>query len=333
METEPTLEPELPICDAHHHLWEWKPTLPDKRYLADDLAADIRASGHNVRSTVYIEVGEKYLAAGPEVLRTVSEVEWVEGIVGKRENGQPNGNVDVAAAIIGHVDLCMGSQIEAAVDAMEAASPHRFRGIRHTVRHQSFPGIFNRVDRAGLLLEPNFRQGARVIARKGLTLEGCLYFMQIPELVDLLRRVPDLVFIANHFAGPLMVGPYATRTDEVYEEWRRNVAELGRCPNAVMKLGGVGTHFPRDVGVDWKQREIPVGSEEMADVIAPWVHHCIEHFGARRCMFESNFPGDKTCVSYRVLYNAFKRVSAQYSPGERADLFHDTATRIYGIVQ
>lgn len=322
---ETVLEPELPICDAHHHLWEWKPALPDKRYLPEDLAADIRASGHNVRSTVYIEVGEKYLATGPDVLRTVGEVEWVDSIAGR------NGDIDIAAAIVGHVDLCRGSEMEAALDAMKAASPSRFRGIRHTVRHQNFPGIFNRVDRAGLLLEPNFRDGARVIARMGLTLEGCLYFLQIPELVDLLRNVPDLTFIANHFAGPLMVGPYAERADEVHEEWRRNVVALSKCPNAIMKLGGVGTHFPRDVGVDWKQRETPVGSEEVADVIAPWVHHCIEHFGPDRCLFESNFPGDKACVSYRVLYNAFKRVSARYSQKERADLFHDTAMRVYAI--
>jgi predicted TIM-barrel fold metal-dependent hydrolase len=266
-------------------------------------------------------------------MRTLGEVRWVEGIAGKRDNGQPGGSVDVAAAIIGHVDLCLGSRIEQALDAMKAASSKRFRGIRHTVRHQSFPGIFNRVDRAGLLLEPDFRTAARVIARKGLTLEGCLYFLQIPELVDLLRAIPELTFIANHFAGPLMVGPYAERADDVYEEWRRNVAELGKCPNAIMKLGGVGTHFPRDVGVDWRQRDVPIGSGEVAEVIAPWVHHCIDHFGPDRCMFESNFPGDKMCVSYRVLYNAFKRVSARYSPDERADLFHDTAMRVYRIGQ
>ncbi len=69
----------------------------------------------------------------------------------------------------------------------------------------------------------------------------------------------------------------------------------------------------------------------MAGTLAPLMNHCIEQFGADRCMFESNFPVDKISYSYNVIFNAFKRLSQSYSPSERAAMFHDTAKRVYSI--
>jgi L-fuconolactonase len=96
----------------------------------------------------------------------------------------------------------------------------------------------------------------------------------------------------------------------------------------VMKLGGIG--MPR-TGFDWHTRQKPIGSEELAEAMAPWMTYGIEQFGPNRCMFESNFPVDKVSYSYNVLYNAFKRLSKGYSAAERAALFHDTAARVYRI--
>jgi predicted TIM-barrel fold metal-dependent hydrolase len=76
---------------------------------------------------------------------------------------------------------------------------------------------------------------------------------------------------------------------------------------------------------------VPIGSEELAAAMAPFMTYCIEQFGPNRCMFESNFPVDKVSYSYNVMYNAFKRLSRGYSATERAAMFHDTATRVYRI--
>ena len=111
-------------------------------------------------------------------------------------------------------------------------------------------------------------------------------------------------------------------------EWRRGIAAVAACPNIVMKLGGIG--MPR-IGFDWHERATPVGSEEIAESIAPIMHYLIEQFSPARCMFESNFPVDKVSFSYHVLFNAFKRMSAGYSASERADMFHDTAARVYRL--
>jgi predicted TIM-barrel fold metal-dependent hydrolase len=132
----------------------------------------------------------------------------------------------------------------------------------------------------------------------------------------------------NHIGGLLRVGPYAGRDDEVLAGWRSGIADAASCPNVNMKLGGIG--MPR-TGFDWHTRDEPIGSEELAESMAPFMAHCIEQFGPDRCMFESNFPVDKVSFSYNVMYNAFKRLSSRYSASERAAMFHDTAVRVYRI--
>jgi L-fuconolactonase len=326
---EPTLEPELPICDPHHHFWDVRTErMPYQRYLLHELAADIH-SGHHVRTTVFIEARAMYRADGPEELRPVGEVEVVQGLAAASASGL-YGPGRAAAAIIGHANLNLGDRVEPVLHALQAASPNRFRGIRHSVTWDPHPEVDNTAahNMEGQLASDRFRAGARVLARMGLSLEGWLYFPQLPELAAFARAVPDLTIILNHIGGLLRVGPYANRDHEVLATWRRGIAAVAECPNVVMKLGGIG--MPR-TGFDWHTRQKPIGSEELAEAMAPWMTYGIEQFGPTRCMFESNFPVDKVSYSYNVLYNAFKRLSTGYSAAERAALFHDTAARVYRI--
>jgi len=323
---EPTLEPELSICDPHHHFWDFRSErMPYQRYLLHELAADIH-SGHHVRSTVFIEARAMYRADGPEEMRPVGEVEFVQGLAAASASGI-YGPGRAAAAIIGHANLNLGDRVAPVLDALQAASPNRFRGIRHSVSWDPHPEVENR-GVEGQLASGNFRAGARVLARLGLCLENTLYFPQLPELAAFSKAIPDLTIISNHIGGLMRVGPYADRDDEVMATWRRGIAAVAECPNVVMKLGGIG--MPR-TGFDWHTRQKPIGSEELAGAMAPWMTYCIEQFGPNRCMFESNFPVDKVSYSYNVLYNAFKRLSNGYSATERAALFHDTAARVYRI--
>ena len=323
---EETLEPEIPICDPHHHFWVSRPEPADyQRYLLPELTADV-SSGHNVRSTVFIEVHCEYRPEGPDEMKPVGEVEYVQRIADDSATGQ-HGTTKAAAAIIGHADLKLGEAVRPVLEAMQAASPNRFRGIRHSVGWDESPELANR-DIKGALSTSGYRAGAQVLAGMGLVLENSLYFHQLSELAELARAVPDLTIVLNHIGGLLRVGPYANRDDEVLPEWRRGVAEVAQCPNIIMKLGGVGQ---LRYGYYWHDRETAIGSGELAEALGPLMNHCIQQFGPDRCMFESNFPVDKVSYSYNVVFNAFKLLSQGYSPSERAAMFHDTAARVYNI--
>jgi predicted TIM-barrel fold metal-dependent hydrolase len=323
---EEILEPDLPICDPHHHLWDKRPErIPYQRYLLPELLADVN-QGHNVRSTVFIEARVMYGADGPAEMKTVGEVEFVQGQAAMSASGI-YGATRAAAGIIGHADLKLGDRVKPVLEALQAASPNRFRGIRHTVSWDPNPELDNR-DAQGTLATENYRAGARVLAQMGFSLDTGVSFPQLPELADFARAVPDLPVVLNHLGGLWRIGPNAGRDDEVLPAWKKGLAEVAACPNVYMKLGGIG--MPR-MGFDWCTRDKPIGSEDLAREMAQVVTPCIELFGPERCMFESNFPVDKVSFSHPVLFNAFKRFSKDYSSTERAAMFHDTAVKAYRI--
>jgi len=323
---EPTLEPELPICDPHHHFWDLRPqSIPYQRYLLHELNADIY-SGHNVRSTAFVEARSMYRSTGPEELRPVGEVEFVQGLAAASNSGV-YGPSRAAAAIVGHADLKLGAKVEAVLEELQAASPNRFKGIRHNVTWNTDPSWDNR-ETEGILANSQFRDGAKVLADRGLSLDMMQSFPQMPEIADFAKAVPNLTIILNHIGGLSRSGIYNNKDDEVIPVWREGIAAVAACPNVVVKLGGLG--MPR-IGFGWHAREVPIGSEELAEAMSPWLTYCIEQFGPNRCMFESNFPPDKVSFSYNVMYNAFKIMSGSYSSTERAAMLHDTAVRVYRI--
>jgi L-fuconolactonase len=278
---------------------------------------------------VFIEARAMYRADGPEEMRPVGEVEFVQGLAAASASGL-YGSGRAAAAIVGHANLNLGPRVAPVLEALQVASPNRFRGIRHSVTWDPHPEVENTAahNMKGQLANEQFRAGARELARRGLSFEAWLYFPQLPELADFAKAVPDLTIILNHIGGLIRVRPYANRDDEVLATWRRGIAAVAECSNVNIKLGGIG--MPR-TGFDWHARSTPIGSEELAASMAPLMTYCIEQFGPNRCLFESNFPVDKVSYSYNVLYNAFKRVSKGHSAAERAAMFHDTATRVYRI--
>src|SRR5436309_7751199 len=160
---EETLEPQIAICDPHHHFWDHRlERIPYQRYLLHELIADIGA-GHNVRSTVFIEARSMYRAGGPAELRPVGEVEFVQGLAAASASGT-YGPCRAAAAIVGHADLKLGDRVEPVLEALQAASPNRVRGIRHTVTWDADPRVESR-EKEGVLSTAEFRAGARVLAR------------------------------------------------------------------------------------------------------------------------------------------------------------------------
>jgi L-fuconolactonase len=321
IEMEAPLEPELPICDAHHHLWERPPSV----YMLDDLLEDLRA-GHNIVSTVAVECRYGYRNEGADELKPVGEVEFLDSIA-DRVSIDPPITTRVAAAIVGHANLLLGDAVAPVLEAHMAASPRRFRGIRHSATSDASDAL--RSDGAlGLLGDRKFRQGFAWLAKLGLSFDAWVYHPQLTEVAELARGFPSVPIILNHTGGPLGVGPYAGKRVEVYQLWRSGIDHLAKCPNVVVKLGGCGSVRS---GYDWHERAVKPSSLELAEILQPYFEHCIEKFGVDRCLLESNFPVEKLANTYVNLWNAFKRMTESYTTSERAALFHDTAARVYRI--
>lgn len=318
---EEPLDPDLPICDPHHHLWD-DPSNPHAPYLLAQLRRD--AAGHNLVRTVFVDCMSHYRTEGPEELRPVGETAFVREVA-EESARTPGAEI---AGIVGFADLTLGDRVMPVLEAHLEAGGGRFRGVRHAAGWDAtLRGYRN--PPPGLLLDETFRRGVACLGRAGLAFDALVYHPQLLEVASLARAFPGLTIVLNHTGIPLGVGPYAGKREEVFRHWRAGMAELSRCQNVYVKLGGLG--MPT-LGFGWHERETPPGSQELAQATAPYFQACIELFGAARCMFESNFPVDRVSCSYRVLWNSFKRVAGDLSPTEKAYLFHDTAAHAYRLL-
>src|SRR3954467_3715978 len=322
--SEEVIDPTRPIVDPHHHLWD----RGGQRYLIEEMVADI-ATVHNVVATVYVDCRSMYRAQGPEPFRPVGEVEFANGVAAMSASGG-YGRAAICAGIVGHANLLLGEAAREVLEAEIIAGGGRFRGIRHSSPWDADPevaGIYVMRPK-GLLLDPAFRKGFSCLAPLGLSFDAWLFHPQIGELTDLARAFPDTKIVLDHCGGPIGLGSYATRRDEIFSGWKASIQEIAKCQNVGVKLGGLAMRL---LGYDFHERPLPPSSEEAAAAWRPYIETCIEAFGPERSMFESNFPPDKGQCSYHVIFNAFKRIAAPYSEAEKTALFSKTAAQVYKL--
>jgi L-fuconolactonase len=322
---EEVLEPELAIVDPHHHLID----RPESgTYLLPDLLEDI-ASGHKVVATVYLEWLSMYRAEGPEEMRPVGEIEFANGVAAMSASGG-YGVPRVCSGIVGHADLMLGSRVAKVLEAMIAAGGGRFRGIRYIASSDpdqaQWGAMLTRPE--GLLRDKRLREGFAQLAPLGLSFDAWVYHPQLGDVIDLARAFPQTPIVLNHVGGAIGLGRYKGKRDEVFADWSGRIRELAACPNVAVKLGGLGMKM---FGFDVHEGELPPSSEQLATAWRPYIETCIAAFGPARAMFESNFPVDKGSYGYGVFWNACKRLAEGASAAEKADLFHNTASRFYRL--
>jgi L-fuconolactonase len=312
----------LPVVDAHHHIWD----PPGARYLLDELLSDVK-SGHKVDATVFMECHSMYRTSGPEDMQVVGETEYMANLAERSEKDKST-STRVCAAIVGTVDLELGDRVEPVLEAHLAAGRGRFRGIRARVASDPDRSINPHGTPPGVLVADQTRRAIAAVGRQGLSLDVWVLQTQLGDALDVCKRFPDLPIIVNHVGGPLGMGPYRGRREELFKDWARNIQALGKMPNASMKLGGMAMRY---LGLDFHLQPEPPSSDTLVAAWQPYFDTCVKAFGPDRCMFESNFPVDKAMCGYPVLWNAFKKLCRAYSASERSAMLADTAKRVYRI--
>ncbi|MGI9234078.1 MAG: amidohydrolase family protein [Woeseiaceae bacterium] len=320
---EEIIDPERPIIDPHHHLWNDK---DGSDYELNKLWVDT-ASGHNIIGTVFVECSTNYRQDGPEPLRPVGETEYVAAMALESQRDAVPGQSAILG-IVSHANLKLGEAVVEVFDAHREAAHGLLRGIRHSVAYYPDPPAVERYTGRirHLLMDKDFREGFAQLAPAGLSFDAWLTHEQIPELTDIARTFPETTVIFDHFGGPMGIGPYEGKQAEIFKQWAVDVAELATCDNVVAKLGGLAMPIN---GWGWNERDLPATSDEIVATHEAYYLHSIDCFGPERCMFESNFPVDKLSVSYPVLWNALKKIASRFDEDEKTAMFRGTAERVY----
>lgn len=319
---EEAIDPYREIVDPHHHFYDGG----FLTYLAADHLDNITGS-HNITKTVFVETAASYDMALPEHMQPVGETAFAASQADAIDaaDGPP------LAGIVAFADLTLGDVLEEVLDAHDAASSGRLRGIRHTTgidRSSEVPQGHGNPSHQ-MMGTNQFRAGLRTLVERDLSFDAWLFHPQLLEVAELAAAMPELRVVVGHLGAPLGVGPYRYIRDQVWADWRSSMRAVAAQTNAVVKVGGIGMDFL--FGMGWADMSAPPGSEEVAAHWSDAVRFCIDAFGPDRCMFESNYPVDRETLTYPVLWNAFQIMADGYSDAEQDDLFSGTATRVYRL--
>ena len=320
---EEIIDPSRRIIDPHHHLWS--EPLMFGRYELADLWADT-GSGHNIEKTVFIDCHANYRSDGPGRLKPIGETEYVAEVAAA---SRANPEQATIAAIVSHANLFLGDEVEEVLLAHEQAGQGLFRGIRHAGPYDDTGTLANAGGgRPCPYHEEAFRQGVHRLAALGYSYDTWHFHMQNSAFLSLAQAVPEATMVLDHFGTPLGAGAYADKREEIFAQWRKDIAAIAECPNVYAKLGGLAMI---DNGFGWDAQSRPPTSDEFVAAQRRYYEHAIECFGPERCMFESNFPVDRLSISYPVLWNGLKKIAAQYSADEQDAMFYGTAAKVYKV--
>ena len=270
-----------------------------------------------------------YRAAGRPRCAPVGETEFVNGVAAMSASGI-YGTTRHCAGIVGHADLTLGSRVEPVLEAHIRAGGDRFRGIRHITAWDADASIRNPAysPPPGLLGDTTFREGFAVLGRLGLSFDAWLYHPQIGELADLARAFPETTIVLNHVGGPIGIGAYAGKREEVFPAWAASIKALAACPNVCVKLGGLGMRMG---GFGFHEQPEPPSSETLAAAWRPYVETCIEAFGAVALHVRKQLPGRQGLLQLSGVLERLQAAGEGASAAEKADLFAGTAARFYRL--
>ncbi|MEZ5855686.1 MAG: amidohydrolase family protein [Hyphomicrobiaceae bacterium] len=305
MQTTTALYDDLPIVDAHHHLWDldggltypWH-TNTEHAYMGDNSALrrtymppEYRRDTalHNVIATVHIE-------AECDRAKQVAETEWVTRVAA--EYGMPG-------AIVAHAWIDEPNSEEILLQHKQYPL---VRGIRTKPIISKGPGDSVR-GQPRSMQDPKWRTGLGLLAKHDLSWDLRVTWWHLEEAAEVVREHPDLRVVLNHTGYPL------DRSPEALKVWRRGMEALAACPNVHCKISGLTV-----LGEPWTLK-----------ANKPIIHDAITIFGVDRCMFASNFPVDGLKGSWDYLYSCFKKAVADYSLGDRKKLFAENALAFYRI--
>ena len=294
---------DFPIVDAHQHFWDidtnYHPWLCDeppiafrygdyrairRRYLPDDYFADV--ASHSVVKTVYVE-------AEWDPTDPIGESRYISRL--RRETNFPT--VMVAQAWLDRDDCAAVLEQQAAFDFV--------RSVRHKPRANASPN-----DAApGGMTDSKWRAGFARLSPLGLRFDLQTPWWHLADAARLARDFPDTSIILNHTGLP------SDRSAAALAGWQRALATLAACPNAMIKISGLG-----QPGQAWT-----VAANRGIVLTA------IEAFGVERTMFASNFPVDSLCATFDTIFSGFRTIVSDFSASEQRALFHDNALRIYAM--
>jgi predicted TIM-barrel fold metal-dependent hydrolase len=293
----------IPIVDSHHHIWRQA----DLPWLTGPMQPRIFGPYEAVRRDYPIEefradlsdsgvVKSVYVQTNWPKERYEDEAVWVQRTA--EATGWPH-------AIVAYADFSV-EDVRPQLDRL--ARYDLVRGARMQLHWHENP-LYRFAARADLAADPVLRRNIRHLAEYGWSFDLQVFARQMAGAADLAEDCPKVTFVLQH-AGMLEDLSLAGRA-----EWRAGMVRQAACPNVVSKLSGLGTFLHKNDPAH----------------IAEVMRETVGIFGAKRCLFGSNFPIEKLWTTYGALVDAFRNAAGSLPEVDQQAVLHDTAMRVYRI--
>ena len=299
----------IPIVDAHHHLWdldnentkyswlmvkEGEAFFGDygairKSYLLKDYIED--SKNQNIIKSVHVQ-------AEHDDDKPVNETAWLQNIADTHSSRLPN-------AIVAFADFSK-SNVSEILDMHQEYK--NTRGIRQILSYNQEEPKYSHAPE-DFMKNSIWAENFKSIRNRNLSFDIQIYKHQMQDAVELATKYDDVLFILNHTGEPCY------QSKEYILSWEKNMKKLASCENVVAKISGLGMFNPQ-----WT-----------IDSTRVFIEKTIQIFSIQRCMFASNFPVDKIFNTFEKYWNSFKAITKDYSENDKKLLFSSNAEKYYRI--
>jgi L-fuconolactonase len=175
------------------------------------------------------------------------------------------------------------------------------RGVRRLIQNQSDPDF---------VLRPDFLAALKLLPKYNLSFDICIYHPQLGPTLEMARRCPEVSFVLDHIGKPGI-------KDGLIEPWKAEIGELAKLPNVACKLSGVTTEADHAA---WTPAQL-----------RPYIDWVCERFGIERILYGGDWPVSQLAGDYLQWLTTLELATADFSEGERRNLFRDNAVRLYRL--
>lgn len=274
--------------DSHQHYWNEKrcdyywmgdktPPLLRREYKPRDLALSLKQ--HRIQRTVLVQATDN-----------TAETDYLLELARKDSS---------IAGVVGWLDL---DSLSFPVQLDRYCRNRKFVGIR--------PMLQDRPDNDAIL-RPQVIQSLKLLAKRGFPFDILVYAHQLPYILKMLDRVPNLRAVVDHIAKPVI-------RERKLHPWKKHLAAVAKHPNVYCKLSGMVTEANLK---SWT-----------VDDLRPYVEHAVDCFGLNRVMYGSDWPVCLLAGSYDRVISALSEIlGPRLNPKTEAAVFGGNAARFYKL--
>ena len=279
------------VVDAHHHVWD--PARGHFPWMAGEAMAPLRR--------VFAPADLAPLLRDCRVDRSVL-VQTQSSLAETRDFLALAAATPFIAGVVGWVDLT-DPDIDAVLAALkQGPGGGHLVGIRHQVHDEPDPEW---------LLRADVRRGLAAVARADLVYDLLLKPREIPAALATVRDLPQLRFVVDHIAKPMI-------RRAVFASWAEAMRGFADHRDHVWcKLSGMVTEADWH---GWTARDL-----------RPYVDEALAIFGIARCIFGSDWPVCILAASYAETKAALDECLSGLDPAARARIFGANAIDLYRL--